>query len=423
VLRRWTSLVLILVLALQPLQSHSAQIKSGTTCTKKGVTRIIDGKKYVCVLSGRKLIWSKAASVKPSPSSSPSLPKPTTSASSAPSISPSATPEIRPPSDDWANYPWIQNTIAISKIGREPKDKFTISKVFMSPNFDKAIADGLLEYTNIASTYWYQVGVRITQPIEIAMFTEKDLEWFKSTIGITAPVIEGFFAHPEPSIYFNGTVIIGSIPAKRFVISYFVGTNYRDSRKYLSTTSSWTTALANMATHEFQHLIQYSRTLTTTNGNLQAKLPCWFNEGMAAFYEDSFYLEEPTPNSLKKYLQDSLDTRGESLKIRKKRVQLLLSNTNSYTFDKRSVDGWYEFVTSNYDQSSSACSKTQYGYTLGRFLLEKFYIDQGSDKLLAILDDFQKSLNFDTSFNAIIGSTPQIWLREVGLPYFLTETK
>jgi hypothetical protein len=273
VLRRWTSLVLILVLALQPLQSHSAQIKSGTTCTKKGVTRIIDGKKYVCVLSGRKLIWSKAASVKPSPSSSPSLPKPTTSASSAPSISPSATPEIRPPSDDWANYPWIQNTIAISKIGREPKDKFTISKVFMSPNFDKAIADGLLEYTNIASTYWYQVGVRITQPIEIAMFTEKDLEWFKSTIGITAPVIEGFFAHPEPSIYFNGTVIIGSIPAKRFVISYFVGTNYRDSRKYLSTTSSWTTALANMATHEFQHLIQYSRTLTTTNGNLQAKLP------------------------------------------------------------------------------------------------------------------------------------------------------
>jgi hypothetical protein len=142
-----------------------------------------------------------------------------------------------------------------------------------------------------------------------------------------------------------------------------------------------------------------------------------------SFLEDSFYLEEPTPNSLKKYLQDSLDTRGESLKIRKKRVQFLLSNTNSYTFDKRSVDGWYEFVTSNYDQSSSACSKTQYGYTLGRFLLEKFYIDQGSDKLLAILDDFQKSLNFDTSFNAIIGSTPQIWLREVGLPYFLTETK
>lgn len=419
--RRWASLVLTSILALQPLHSNAAPIKTGTTCAKKGLTRVVDGKKYTCIVSGRKLIWSKTVTVKTSPSPAP--PKPIASASSAPSSSPSVSPEVSPPSDDGVNYPWIQNTIAISKIGRESKEKFAISKVFVSSTFDKAIADGLLEYTDIASRYWYQLGVRITQPIEIAMFTEKDLEWFKSTIGINAPVIEGFFSHPEPSIYFNGTVIIGSIPAKRFVINYFVGTNYRDSKKYLSTTSSWTTALATMATHEFQHLIQYTRTLTTTNGNLQAKLPCWFNEGMAAFYEDSLYIEEPTPNSLKKFLQDSLDTRAESLKVRKKRIQFLLSNTNSYTFDKKSVDGWYEFITSNYNQSSSACSKTQYGYTLGRFLLEKFYIDHGTEKLLAILDDFQKSLDFDTSFRAIIGTTPQIWLREVGLPYFLVESR
>lgn len=276
-----------------------------------------------------------------------------------------------------------------------------------------------MEYTNIASAYWYASGVRVSQPIEVAMFTEKDLDWFKRTIGITAPVVDNFFSHPEPSIYFNGTVIVGSIPAKRFVLIYFVGTNYRDSKKYLSTTSSWKTALANMATHEFQHLVQFTRTLTTAHGNLQAKLPCWFNEGMAAFYEDSLYIEEPMANGSIKYLQDWIDTRGEALRVRKNRVQFLLSNTNSYIFDKRSVDGWHEFILSNYEQSSSGCSRTQYGYTLGKFLLEKFYFDHGSEKLLTILDDFQKSLDFDASFKAIIGKSPQLWLREVGLPYFL----
>lgn len=399
------SLSLLLTTFLIPAYSATPP-KAGSICSQQGLTKIYQGKKYTCIKSRKKLVWNNGVAIK------------TAAPAVAPTPAPTPTPTPKQ-SEDWADYQWIQKTLEISKLGRQSSDKLNFSNVFISQNFDKAIAEGLMEYTNIASAYWYASGVRISQPIEVAMFTEKDLDWFKRTIGITAPVVDNFFSHPEPSINFNGTVIIGSIPAKRFVIIYFVGTNYRDSKQYLSTTSSWKTALANMATHEFQHLVQFTRTLTTANGNLQAKLPCWFNEGMAAFYEDSLYLEELTANSSLKYLQEWLDTRGEASRVRKKRIQFLLSNTNSYVFDKRSVDGWHQFILSNYEQSSIGCSKTQYGYTLGRFLLEKFYIDHGSEKLLNILDDFQKSLNFDTSFKSMVGTSPQAWLREVGLPYFL----
>jgi len=46
-------------------------VKAGTPCNKAGSTSIASGKKYTCVKSGKKLIWSKGVVIaKPTPTPS-----------------------------------------------------------------------------------------------------------------------------------------------------------------------------------------------------------------------------------------------------------------------------------------------------------------------------------------------------------------
>lgn len=375
--------------------AHAAAPKPGLVCKKLGKTQISNSIKYTCVKSGSRLVWNKGIRI-------------TKTAST-------------PTQDVWESTVWYQNTKAISLESRDNSFELKTAKKMISPNFDQSIANGLLEYTQIAANYWNRHSASIPSNLEIAMFTEKDQSWFTNNVGISAPVVETFFNRSDANIYFNGTVIIDRIPANRFVIVYFVGTEYKGSTKYLSTTSNWRTALATMATHEFQHLVQFTKTLTTNKGNLQAKLPCWFNEGMAAFYEDSLYLEAPGNSQSQKYLQEWLDTRNEVLKIRQKRIQFLTSNVAKYGVNADSLADWKTFIVANYSQQSDGCTNSQYGYTLGRFMLEKLYIDFGTKKIVELLADFQNSTDFDISFNNIFGSTPQDWLSNVGIPYFLIQ--
>lgn len=81
--RRWMLPLLALLLVSLSWEPAAAVVKSGAPCSKKGQVKIVSGKRYVCQVSGRKLIWSKGtlvASPTPSPSITPAsiLTKPPT---------------------------------------------------------------------------------------------------------------------------------------------------------------------------------------------------------------------------------------------------------------------------------------------------------------------------------------------------------
>ena len=74
-----------------------AAVKAGAACTKAGSTSTNAGKKYTCIKSGTKLVWSKGVStadtvVKPKPTVS-SDPTPSSSPTPLPTPSPSVSPE------------------------------------------------------------------------------------------------------------------------------------------------------------------------------------------------------------------------------------------------------------------------------------------------------------------------------------------
>jgi len=64
---------LSLLLSISLVPAHSATPpKAGSVCSKQGTTKIYQGKKYTCIKSGKKLVWSKGVVVKtPTPTPTP----------------------------------------------------------------------------------------------------------------------------------------------------------------------------------------------------------------------------------------------------------------------------------------------------------------------------------------------------------------
>ena len=83
-------LSLLLTISLIPAYSATPP-KSGSACSKQGITKSYKGKKFTCIKSGKKLIWDKGVKVSPTQivSQTPS-PTPTPTATPTPTPSPSA---------------------------------------------------------------------------------------------------------------------------------------------------------------------------------------------------------------------------------------------------------------------------------------------------------------------------------------------
>lgn len=108
---------IVLMFSLSTLHAYAiTPPKSGSKCSKLGITKTLKGKQYTCTKSGKKLIWSKGVLVpkpttSPTPSSS-SLPAPTPTPSPSLIVSTSPTPSVSATPDKLS----ISDPISLCKI-------------------------------------------------------------------------------------------------------------------------------------------------------------------------------------------------------------------------------------------------------------------------------------------------------------------
>jgi hypothetical protein len=93
-----TLLVAMVAGSLLITNSAYGAVKQGSSCKKMGTTSTVNGLKYTCVKSGKKLVWSKGVKVSrpaPTPTVTPT-PTPTPSPTPTPTVTPSPTPTPTP---------------------------------------------------------------------------------------------------------------------------------------------------------------------------------------------------------------------------------------------------------------------------------------------------------------------------------------
>jgi hypothetical protein len=105
--KKFLAFLITAALFLVPLNAVAA-VKAGDTCKKVGTTSTVNGKKYTCIKSGKKLVWNKGVTV------ALPKPKPTPTPTSTPTPTPTQTPTPIPTIAD--NFSQFATDISACKL-------------------------------------------------------------------------------------------------------------------------------------------------------------------------------------------------------------------------------------------------------------------------------------------------------------------
>jgi hypothetical protein len=233
--------ILSLSLAL-PLIPASAVAKAGAKCSKAGTTEVVQGKKYTCVKSGKKLAWNKGVKV--------------------------ATIDTQ--SIQSAAY-------ANMKKAMVPKPVGNLFRYHYSPNAIQGYKEKIEKELNFSMGYWTSVYDG-TELFNVFYATEKELDWLVNAWktydldknGNTEREYKGRLEREGSQLN------AGSVPSQ-------------DGKSHLSFFRSSTRPIQDdaMIPHENVHIVQQQLTKSRT-----AQMPCWLREGSANLFGDFLITEK-----------------------------------------------------------------------------------------------------------------------------------
>lgn len=233
--------ILSLSLAL-PLIPASAVAKAGAKCTKAGSTEVVQGKKYTCVKSGKKMAWNKGVKV--------------------------ATIDTQ--SIQSASYTNMKKAMV-------PKPVGNLFRYHYSPNAIQGYKEKIEKELNFSMGYWTSVYDG-TELFNVFYATEKDLDWLVNAWktydldknGNTEREYKGRLEREGSQLN------AGSVPSQ-------------EGQSHLSFFRSSTRPIQDdaMIPHENVHIVQQQLTKSRT-----AQMPCWLREGSANLFGNFLITEK-----------------------------------------------------------------------------------------------------------------------------------
>ena len=378
---------LFLSLSLTPV---SAATKAGGTCKKVGLKSVVSNKSFTCIKFGKKLVWDKGTII------------------AAPVAIQSA---------------WLKGYSEISSISRNNKINFNLENIEISPNIDSKLAENLLKYQNLVSSYWKSYGFESQYPISVLILSEKDYSTYvkhstKRKFSCSYCTESNWFS-PSFSSKFQGTVLVeddyGRISPTGLTILYVIGT------EMVSKNYNWAPDLATAFTHEYGHAIQFSYLEGWKNFG---QMSCWNNEGFPAFFEDAFYYENVLEKSKMNLLSPPNGTSLNWLDLRRtirengfKYEANRVFNSLGISYSGSDSD-WTKFFTYTDTRNSDGCSLVGYGRNHGSIISRLFYEDFSAKSFLEILNNTNQKKDWKSAFVATTGKEYDSWLKERVFPEF-----
>jgi hypothetical protein len=366
-----TGLLVSFALTLIPITAFSAQkITPGSTCKvyKQKVTN--QNKVFTCSKSGKKLVWSKGVSVKPSPAPTPTIsPTPTTT----------PTLQVEIPVGKWQETQFkLVKELSLLKPSVTQKLNFVYSS-----NVNKTEADKLQasyqEPINLLSNLFVN-----PRPVTFLVFDETERDWWWSQATLLASKMPsdwwgGSHCQPNPRAHCgygsmveaDGTFHFGQLLGSQFV---------------------WSLRDYTISYHESIHVYQLG-----LMGNRMNELPYWFAEGQANYLGFAFS---------HKYWSSSAQ-RNDSLRgLKSNFPELAKFNNSEWVEWIKKVDSSFEFTFNN-----------SLGYSIGELIFESLYNTNDYQKIHSWMVAIKDGDNYKEGFKKVFNQDYDEWLKNVVVPY------
>jgi hypothetical protein len=357
------------------LSDATAAIKLGATCKKLGQISTTAGIKYICVKSGKKLVWNKGALVAketsiPTPTPTPTI-TPTPTSTPTPSITPtprSPTPLEKLNADIYQRYVVAQKNI-------NPSFNFV-----RCPNTNAEMADITEKAYIDAYSFWVPI-YKATAKVNWLLMSEKDWDcWYETTAKFEGPNS----VSRSWNVWNKDTGILGHCSVTSTAFCGY-GTGVREGGMFaqynLFGTNYKIAPTPLTVHHETVHIYQsqlMSENYQTSKTNTAA---CWFIEGQANLFG--------VP----------IATKGDTSSHRNFEISRLLKvYPKGSTYTKAEWVG----VLTDLKKDGDFCFKNELGYSLGWFALEWTYLNSSIEDMHKFLEAMTKGSTWEQAIQLVL---------------------
>lgn len=339
--------------------------KPGGACKKLGQSQTIQGKKFTCIKSGKKLVWNKGVeSSKPTPVSN--------SNPSAESLDPTRGA--------------AKSVDAQFKAARKTELRIEFLK---SNDANALFAEFGEEVIEKSAQFWGNF-YKPTKTIPVVIASPKTMDWLNTQLGKYSYTLPQWRYDQIKSMGDDGMQLDVDVnPSTDSVIYFVVGSN-----------TPWLTPnmVKTMITHEFVHTVQVG-ILKTRNG----LIPCWSNEGSAIFYGNAITAA------------GSGDVEIQYLKYRNEWLnQLNFKNT----LMGKSKEDLLALLKSSETDFRVCAAPLRLGYSAGSLMTELLVAKNGHEKFVKwwILSTEK---DWKVAFKEVFGQDVDRFYSDVAIPYLL----
>ena len=371
-LKRSLSVMMVFAVCIAPISHASAATaKAGGTCTKLKATSIVNGKKFTCIKSGKKLVWDKGVTVK-----TPAVPV-------APAANLPAETDVRKAFDAIAT---IANSTSI-----KPIDLKSISSPEVKP---ASITEIENRYSFVAS--FFDAQLPANTPVTLVISTNAEIEWAGSQLaklsGNSFSEWLNIFLKPttgNPCGPFYSAGSNGKTLDKRILNNYSLFG--KSCATQLPSDENFKTTIEHEWVHNVQDAVSknFDENLNPVNQNM----PCWFKEGQAVFYGSVL--------GYRKDYSGYLKVRDWNLKNGKYRNAQFRTDI-SQTLQK---------LDESFDRFNCG---TEGGYSIGSIAVEKMVLLKGHAGIIAFMKELKNQRYWQEAFEIVYGIDGDQWINSVG---------
>lgn len=395
--RSLAALLIVSCVLLTNFSPASSAVKTGDVCKKLNQTSTSNGYKYLCVKSGKKLVWSKGAKIpNPKPIATPS-PSTVGTPTQTPTPSPTATVK-KPLSLDNLDYKEVY-LASRSEVIKYVANGFTNDGAInfqVGENVEAWRIEIAKNEVNSAVKLWSSFFKPTS--MTIIWYSSKDIDWAKAKYEAAGgnPAWASGFSGCSPQYCGNASASL--MGGTKFLFEQ--GLEFKDQGLWNRST----------AAHEYTHLAQFGLSAPTNLG----ALPWWSVEGGAQFYGEAIgydYFDSSRMTRSGMHSQFAFDSQAH--------ISTLFPGQSLKTVLQKNDSDATKLLMKSIEATTNSPGALGLSYLLGSYATEVLVSVYGHEKMANFYSSFATSADYQSNFTKVFGISLDTFYLKL-TPYLLS---